>query len=55
MSSTEQFEWFAHCCLDVDTSEVLPSFLKEGSEEVDAHKNVLSDLIFGHGLVSDGD
>ena len=38
----------------MDTSEVLPSLLEEGGEEVDAHKNVLSDLVFSHGLVSDG-
>lgn len=53
--STEELEGLAHGGLDVDTLEVVPSLLEEGSEEVDTHADVLSEFLLGHLLVADGD
>lgn len=39
----------------MDSLDVVPSLLKEGSQEVETHKDVLSEFLFVHGLVTDGD
>ena len=53
--STDEFVGLTHGGLNVDTLEVLPSLLEEGDQEVDTHKDVLSDFFFSHGFVTDGD
>ena len=42
--SAEDVVGFAHGGLEVEGSNVLPSFLHEGDQEVDCHGDVLSDL-----------
>lgn len=44
---TEDSEWFTHGCLDGKGSDVLPSFLQKGDQEVDSDGDILSDIIFG--------
>lgn len=39
----------------MDASDVVPSLLEERGEEVAAHQDVLSELVLGHLLVTDGD
>ena len=51
--STEELEGLAHGCLHMDTLEVVPALLEKGGEEVDSHKNVLSELFLRHLLVAD--
>ena len=53
--STEELEGLAHCGLDVNRPEVVPSLLEEGGEEVDTHEDVLSELLLSHLLVADSD
>lgn len=55
MSSTVELEWLSHGGLNVDTLKIVPSLLEEGNQEVDSHKNVLSDFILSHLFVTDGD
>ena len=55
VSSTDESERFSHCGLDVDTLEIVPSLLKERDQEVDSHKDVLSELLLRLALVTDGD
>ena len=55
LCSTEELVGLAHGGLDVDTLEVVPSLLEEGSQEVDTHADVLSELFLSHLLVADGD
>ena len=38
----------------MDGLEVVPSFLEEGYQEVDTHKDVLSEFFLTHGFVTDG-
>ena len=39
----------------MDSLEIVPSLLEERGQEVDAHKDVLSELLLSHVLVADGD
>lgn len=39
----------------MDSLDVVPSLLKERGQEVETHKDVLSEFFFGHGFVTDGD
>ena len=55
MFSTEELEGLAHGGLDVDRLEIVPSLLEERGEEVDAHADVLSELLLSHLLVADAD
>ena len=43
------FEWLALSRFDVESSDILPSFLEQRDQEVDTHVNVLSELFFGEG------
>lgn len=53
--STEELVGLAHGGLHMDSPEVVPALLEEGGEEVDAHEDVLSELLLSHVLVADGD
>lgn len=53
--SAEELVGLAHGCLDVNRPEVVPSLLEEGGEEVNTHKDVLSELLLSHLLVSNSD
>ena len=44
-----------HGHLNVDGLDVLPLLLQQRSKEVESHDNVLSELLVGHLLVTDGD
>lgn len=44
----------SHGCLDVNALEVVPSLLEEGSQEVNTHEDVLSELFLSHLLVTNG-
>ena len=46
--SSIDFNWLTHGSLNVERANILPSFLKEGHQEVDSCTQVLSELIFGH-------
>ena len=48
------FEWFALSGFNMKSPDILPSFLEKGDQEVDAHINVLSELLFSEGEGSDG-
>ena len=52
---SEYFYRPSHCRLYMDRLYVVPSFLKQGAQEVERHDDVLSDLLVGHFLVGDGD
>lgn len=39
----------------MDGLEIVPALLEEGSQEVESHEDVLSELFLSHGLVTDGD
>ena len=52
---SEYFYRPSHCRLCMDRLYVVPSFLKQGAQEVERHDDVLSDLLVGHFLVGDGD
>merc|ERR1711941_263573 len=49
----ESDSW-AHGGLDVERSHVLPLLLEERNQEVDAHVDVLDQLIVVHGHITDG-
>lgn len=42
--STKDFNGFSHGGFDIQSSNVLPSLLHQGDQEVDGHGQVLSDL-----------
>ena len=52
--STEDLGGFTHGGFYVEGSDVLPSFLGQGNQEVDPHCDVLSEFFFGLVDVSDG-
>lgn len=52
--SAEELVGLAHGGLDVDRLKIVPSLLKEGSEEVHTHEDVLSEFVLRHLLVTDG-
>ena len=43
------------CNRDQSNTHILPILLQEGHKEVDAHLDVLLDLLLLHGQVTDGD
>jgi len=50
----EEADWLAHGRLDVERLDVLPVFLEQGDEEVDAQHDVGKDLILSHLDMADG-
>jgi len=48
--SSQEFYGVTHGRLDVDRFQVVPSLLEEGDQEVEAHHDVLSELVIGHVL-----
>jgi hypothetical protein len=51
--SSQNFNGTTHSLLDMDSFDVVPSLLQEGSQEVECHDDVLSELFVGHLFVSD--
>jgi len=51
---SEDSDTLAHGRLDVNSFHVMPSLLQQGSQEVEGHNGVLSDLFISHGFVSNG-
>ena len=51
--STKYFDGFAHGSLNVEGSNVLPSLLCQGDQEVNTHSDVLSELFFSLFHISD--
>ena len=52
---SQNSDGFAHGGLDVDTLDVVPLLLEEGSKEIEGHNEVLSQFFVGHLFVSGGD
>ena len=44
--STEYPDWFPHGGFDVEGTDILPTFLCEGDQEVNGHCDVLSEIFF---------
>ena len=53
MSSSQDSDGSTHSFLDMDSFDVVPSLLQEGSQEVEGHDDVLSELVISHLLVTD--